>query len=171
MTTAIDSRSPFEGRFLGSGEAITGSRRTSGPSPSLTSPDDRREAMAARRHAVARPKDGRATTDQERLVRAARYHYSMRRRRDAMIGRVFGEPGWDMLLALFIARSEGRVTPVKNICLASETSTSTAMRRLERLLASGLICRTDDLVDARRSLIELTRQGYDLMASLLDPEM
>jgi len=94
----------------------------------------------------------------------------MRRQRDLTIGRIFGEPAWDMLLELFIACAEGRPTPVKNLCLAAGTSTSTAMRRLDYLLASGLIRKEDDERDARRSLVELTDHGRDIIAMVLQAE-
>lgn len=105
-----------------------------------------------------------------RLVRQARYQYAMRRHRDAMIGGMFGEPAWDMLLELFIAGAEGRKTPMKNLCLAACASMSTATRRLECLIASKLVRKIGDDVDARRSLTELTDHGWSVMTMLLKRE-
>ncbi len=102
-----------------------------------------------------------------RLIRQARHQYRMRRRCDALAGGLVGEPAWDMLLELFISSAEGRTTPVKNLCLAACASMSTATRRLESLVASGLVQKSDDDADARRSLVELTDRGWDLMTTLL----
>lgn len=104
-----------------------------------------------------------------RLVRQARHIYATRRRRDAMLGDLFGEPAWDMLLELFIGGAEGRKTPIKNLCLASCAPTSTALRWLERLLSLGLVARTADEEDARRCLIDLTDRGWQAMEMLLQP--
>lgn len=104
-----------------------------------------------------------------RLVRQARQQYAIRRRRDALLDGLSGEPAWDMLLELFISGAEGRKTPVKNLCLAACTSVSTAMRRLDSLVASGLVRKSDDATDARRSLVELTDRGWAIMIALLQP--
>jgi predicted transcriptional regulator len=111
--------------------------------------------------------EGQTTGQMRRLVRLARHHYAVRRKRDKMFGGLSGEPGWDMLLDLFIQGAEGRKMPIKNLCLASCAPTSTAMRWIERLLQLGLIEKSVDDVDARRSLVELTERGRRDVVSLL----
>lgn len=105
-----------------------------------------------------------------RLVRIARHQHAMRRRREAAIECLCGEPAWDMLLELYIARAERREVPVKNLCLAAATSISTAMRRLDQLIATGLIFKADDAADARRSLVGLTDGGLEAMTRILGAE-
>ncbi len=95
----------------------------------------------------------------------------MRRRRDVLVKNIFGEPAWDMLLELFIAEAEGRSTPVKNLCLAACASVSTALRRMECLIETGLVDKVDDATDARRSLIQLTDRGLSVMTMLLQYEV
>ncbi len=145
----------------GRGDATRSATMSRDPAAGSISLDPSASQPAGTDHADGAP-EGIAA-----LVRTARYHYVMHRHRAAMIGDLFGEPAWDMLLALFIARAEGRRTPVKNVCLESGTSTSTAMRRLDYLLAAGLLHKIDDSRDARRSLVELTERGYEVMVVLL----
>ena len=114
-------------------------------------------------------REGRPTEELRRLVRYARHHYATRRRRDAAFGGLFGEPAWDMLLELFIQSAEGSKTPIKNLCLASCTPTSTAMRWIDRLLELGLIEKSNDDEDARRSLVRLTERGWQAIVAVLQP--
>lgn len=111
--------------------------------------------------------EGQATGQMRRLVRLARHHYAVRRQRDKLFGGLAGEPGWDMLLDLFIQGAEGRKMPIKNLCLASCAPTSTAMRWIERLLELGLIEKSADDIDARRSLVRLTERGWQDVVALL----
>jgi Winged helix DNA-binding domain len=112
-------------------------------------------------------RDGEANGHLRRLVRKARHHYAVRRRRDEIFGGLSGEPAWDMLLELFIHSVEGRKVPVKNLCLASCAPTSTAMRWIDRLVEIGLIDKSADDADARRSLVSLTERGWTGVVTLL----
>lgn len=110
----------------------------------------------------------RAEARLARQVAYARHVYRMRRRRDDLLGGIFGEPAWDMLLELFIATAEGRSTPIKNLCIASCTPASTALRWIDRLLKAGMINRNADGEDGRRTLITFTRAGRERVEQLLD---
>jgi DNA-binding MarR family transcriptional regulator len=70
----------------------------------------------------------------------------------------FGEPAWDILLDLALARFEGKSVSVSSACIASGVAMSTAMRWINEMVEDGLIVRFVDPTDARRSLVQLTSQ-------------
>lgn len=130
-------------------------------------------ALSQLEHAVHNLKDygiGRRQVP-FRFVQRARRLYAMRRDRDQLMGDLFGEPAWDMLLELFVAGAEDRKTPVKNLCLSACTSLSTAMRRLDCLITAGLVVKADDEGDARRSLVDLSDRGWQIMQTLLQHQI
>lgn len=72
---------------------------------------------------------------------------------------VLGEPGYDMLLELFVAEREGRAVAVKSICHASGVPYSTAWRWLHLLEKDGLVAFSSDTEDQRRVMVRLSDQG------------
>lgn len=84
---------------------------------------------------------------------------TMRRRilRRQLIGaeELFGEPAWEMLIDLFIHEGEGKALSTSDLCVASTIPMSSALRLVQKLCDAGLVDRTPDLMDARRSLIRL----------------
>lgn len=81
---------------------------------------------------------------------------------------LFGEPGWDILLDLFIQERVGRQTSVKAACIGSGAATTTALRYLNLLIAEGLIQREGDPCDGRRSWLKLTPVAADMMTGYLN---
>jgi len=74
----------------------------------------------------------------------ARALLAQRRCRDAAAGplaELFGEPGWDMLLNLFIAYEEGRALPEAAIADVMGVRAAVAIRWLEVLIERGLVRR------------------------------
>jgi len=84
---------------------------------------------------------------------------TMRRRilRRQLIGaeELFGEPAWEMLIDLFIHEGEGRPLSTSDICVTSTIPMSSALRLVQKLCDAGLVDRTPDLMDARRSFVRL----------------
>ena len=79
---------------------------------------------------------------------------AIRLRRNETLGSpVFRDPAWDMLLDLLVAAEEGRRVSVTGLCHASGVPTTTALRHVERLDELGLIDRTADPSDGRRSWV------------------
>jgi DNA-binding MarR family transcriptional regulator len=68
---------------------------------------------------------------------------------------MFGDPAWDILLDLYVARVRGKPISISSACIAAGTSSTTGLRWLRRLERSGAIVRKPDPADARRSFLEL----------------
>jgi DNA-binding MarR family transcriptional regulator len=80
---------------------------------------------------------------------------------------IFWDSAWDMVLELVIANEENRSVCVKQlICASGETSTS-ALRRIDRLEQDGIVVRRHDADDHRRVSIALSLKGEEAMAAML----
>ncbi len=104
------------------------------------------------------------------LIARAESLYRERRRRDLELNEtreLFGEPSWDILLDLFIARGRARPVSVSSACIASSTPQSTALRYVGVLEKVGLVQRAKDPRDARRQYLELTDLGLSKMTAYL----
>ena len=96
-----------------------------------------------------------------RLVRAVQ---AARQRRVALFDDdLFSDPAWDILLELYALYLEQRRASVSALYSASSVPGSTALRWISKLERDGLVKRVDDLLDARRSWIELTADGHERM--------
>ena len=94
--------------------------------------------------------------------------YDLRRKRDAAAERkgLFGEPGWDILLDLYIAEQRRAVLQVFSVCIDASVPSTTILRWIARLEREELIYRVADTTDARRRYVRLTDAGRDLMRSV-----
>lgn len=72
---------------------------------------------------------------------------------------IFGEPGWDILLEIYLADTVGRAMCVGTACLAADVAQTTGLRWLAKLERIGLVTREDDPRDGRRGLVMLTPSG------------
>lgn len=99
----------------------------------------------------------------------ARFIYAMRRRRDSAFEGfdLLGEPGWDILLDLFIGELESARIQVSSVCLVAGIPSTTILRWLTRLEADNLIYRAADNIDGRRRFVRLTDDGRALMRKAL----
>lgn len=95
--------------------------------------------------------------------------YELRRTRDAAVGRkgLFGEPGWDILLDLYIAECRNTEIQVSSVCLDCGVPSTTVLRWITRLEREGLIFRKADNTDGRRRHVRLTDDGRAMMQSVL----
>lgn len=66
-----------------------------------------------------------------------------------------GEPGWDVLLDLYLGELLGRKTSVTSACIASGVPPTTALRYVNALCDAGQIERDRDENDARRCWLKL----------------
>lgn len=100
----------------------------------------------------------------------ARKTYALRRKRTAIFGNpdLFGEPAWDILLDLYIARAEGKPVSVSSACIGSAAPATTGLRWLGVLADEGLVVREPDAEDQRRVLVRLTPAGQAAMDRFFD---
>lgn len=105
---------------------------------------------------------------QAQLVQIAKRLYEVRQMRDEVLGEaLFSEPSWDILLDLFISDHEGRQLSVSAVCIGARAPSATALRYLTMLQDAGLVERTRDERDGRRSHVQLTSSGRRRMGLLL----
>lgn len=70
-------------------------------------------------------------------------------------GELFGDPAWEMLLDLLLARFEDRKVSVTSACIASGAPMTTALRLVRRLVEQGVLVRYPDALDRRREFLTL----------------
>lgn len=78
------------------------------------------------------------------------------------------DPSWDMLLDLMLAHIEGRQTYLFSLCAASGLPVTNTKRRIEQLIADGLVRREDDQTDRRRVLVRLTESGLERLSAYIE---
>jgi DNA-binding MarR family transcriptional regulator len=106
-----------------------------------------------------------------RLLGVAEAMYRERRLRAKLLpeaANVLEEPGWDILLDLYVAQLQGRRVSVTSACLAACVPVSTALRYVGLLEECGLVCRRPDERDGRRSHLVLTNRGVEAMSVFLE---
>ena len=79
----------------------------------------------------------------------------------------FGEPGWSLMLDLYIAHHEGRVVNTSGACFGAAIPQTTGLRWIEKLAVAGLIVRHPHPQDTRFVMIELSEDGLARMTALL----
>lgn len=90
--------------------------------------------------------------------------YDARRGRDRMFNEdLFGEPGWDMLLALYALPKRGVILGVTSLAHAANVPPTTSLRWQKLLTDEGLIERGPQVSDNRRQLVRLTSKGKMMM--------
>jgi len=111
------------------------------------------------------PNDGSTSEELQRLAGGI---YDARRKRDKILsGELFGEPAWDMLLALYCFPGRGEALAVTGLSYAANVAESTGHRIQAELARSGLIERTRDRSDKRRQFVALTVKGRALLERYL----
>lgn len=84
---------------------------------------------------------------------------TMRRRilRNQLLGASghFGEPAWDMLIDLFIHEAKGQPLSMSALCVTAGIPTSSAMKLIQRMCDDGILERSPDIADGRRSLVNI----------------
>jgi len=77
-------------------------------------------------------------------------------------------PAMDILLDLYLAAFEGRVTYVWQSCVAANIPVSSAHRKVTDLIAKGYIERAGAMSDKRLASIQLSARGRAALDKLMD---
>lgn len=81
---------------------------------------------------------------------------------------LFSDPCWEMLLDLYDAQLGSAEVTVTSLGAASGVPLTTALRRMEQLLAHGLIERAGDSEDKRRTIVRLTNGGLEAVEGFFE---
>ena len=102
------------------------------------------------------------------LERLASKLYDARRARDRLFrDKLFGEPAWDMLLALYCFPKRGIFLSVMSLGHAANIPPTTGLRWQKLLEARGLVERGPIEPGTRQQLVRLTKQGRLTMSKYL----
>ena len=112
---------------------------------------------------------GAASEDERGRARAwADRLYAERRRRDAMFpDGLFGEPAWDLLLALFTAREKGQSVILCKAYRAAGVTDTTGRRLLDHMEEAGLITRRRAPRSRKMRIVELTDAAAERLIDYL----
>lgn len=113
----------------------------------------------------------RAIRDQE-LIPIARAVLEDRKRRSQVFNPgMFGEPGWDLLLNLYVMDRDGPRLTLGKLTQLAGLSQSTALRWLEYLKDQGMITRDQHPTDARTAFVALTEKAREALGLYLSQTM
>ncbi|MDB5707345.1 MAG: Transcriptional regulator [Sphingomonas bacterium] len=102
------------------------------------------------------------------LIEKARHIHAQRRLRDEVLGNeLFGDPGWDLMLDLYIAQASGKRVSVTSAAIGSGKPMSTGLRWVKLLIERALVIREADPYDGRRSYLRLTSTAFEAMEDFL----
>lgn len=101
------------------------------------------------------------------LVVADRIYAERRRRDDMFPPDLFGEPAWDLLLAMFTARAEGRPMILCRAYKAAGVTDTTGRRLLDKMEAEGLISRRRAPRSRKMRIVELTDDAVERLVDYL----
>ena len=106
--------------------------------------------------------------DRSNLVSLAKKIKDIRAARSAVFApELFGEPAWDLLLALYIAEGDQYRLKVTAACIESNVPETTAIRWLNSLRELGLLEYKSNPTDARSRYVALSDTGVAMMDHML----
>jgi DNA-binding MarR family transcriptional regulator len=110
-----------------------------------------------------------AATDKAALGQLAQEIVLLRKRRAAAFGNsdLFGEPAWEIFLALYAAHEAQHKLSVTGVCEEARLPLATAIRWIEKLEKDGWVYRAPDPVDRRRSWLILSERALNVMRDYL----
>jgi len=98
------------------------------------------------------------------ILNAARRAWKARRERQRIFGHaIIADPGWDILLALFIARIERREVTVSGASSAIGVSAPTLLRWVAQLIEAKLVSSAANGSNPGDRFLTLTDEGVKLM--------
>jgi DNA-binding MarR family transcriptional regulator len=124
-----------------------------------------RQATARIRALSDFPASGGAGTS---LRAVAERLYCERRARDERFpAGLFGEPAWDLMLALFMAREEGRELHLDEAYRAAGVEAGAGRALVTRLEARNMVARAPSKRAKRRQSLHLTKDAVERLADYL----
>lgn len=104
-----------------------------------------------------------------RLVDQLALSIQVRRMRKSHFGTAqMSGPTWDMMLDLMLANANGRTLSASDLATGAAVPLSSGLRMIAALEAMGLVKRSIDERDRRRSIVRLTEAGIERMASYFE---
>ncbi|MCG6116348.1 MAG: hypothetical protein MEQ84_14245 [Mesorhizobium sp.] len=100
------------------------------------------------------------------MPRLKRY-LKMRRERERLFPKLFGDPAWDMLLLLYVYRAARVPLQVSAIAGLANVPGTTSLRYLDLMIEQQLINRTPDPRDRRRIWLTMTPKAVKLLEQWL----
>ncbi|GGB56026.1 helix-turn-helix domain-containing protein [Blastomonas aquatica] len=97
------------------------------------------------------------------MRRALKRYLRMRRDREKLFPKLFGDPAWDMLLVLYVYHSAGIPMQVSAIAGLANIPGTTSLRYLDLLIEQKLITRAPDPKDRRRIWLVITPRATALL--------
>ena len=74
---------------------------------------------------------------------------------------------WDLLLDLYVARTENRQVSTTSACLAANVPPTTGLRCIERLERKALVTRSPNAGDSRLTIIAISDSAFEKLTTLL----
>ena len=106
-----------------------------------------------------------ASPEQRALLRghARQIRFSRDLRQKTFDRNIFGEPAWDVLLALYTIDGDQRRLNIRELAKLTSLALTTVLRWLDYLEEHGLIDRRPNPFDQRMVYVELSNKGRDAM--------
>ena len=126
------------------------------------------DSLLAGRTSVVCRQEGAAELPAQ-LVKLAKRIKAIRDSRAAVLDpSLFGEPAWNILLALYVAAGERYALSISALCAESGAPATTAARSIGRLLELRMVRRVSNPSDNRSAYIELTDETAAKLTELLE---
>jgi hypothetical protein len=111
--------------------------------------------------------DDTATKENRALLRAKWILKLFRKRAASSFGELFGDPGWTILLDLFVREAEGKKTIVSGAVIGSMAPPTTGLRWVHLLTDKGLLFRSFNPNDTRIAYINLSEKARIELTEIL----
>jgi DNA-binding MarR family transcriptional regulator len=98
---------------------------------------------------------------------AERLYQERRRREKYFPAGLFGEPAWDLILALFVALEEGRRLTIAEAYEAAAVRPAAGRRLIARLERTGMVARSFGQEDRRKRYVQLTPNASERLTDYL----
>lgn len=119
--------------------------------------------------APVRTDEGREAAPRSALLDQLSFSIQMRRMRRSHFGSAeLTGPVWDMMLDLMLAGAHGRALSASDLATGAGVPLSSGLRMISALERLGLVQRSIDERDRRRTIVRLTDKGTERMASYFE---